>query len=175
MELIPLSGGLAQIDQQAGLGELLGVCLGPAVLGLLMFAFGLAGERSGMVKGGIKWLALVPLGIGLIMGWDYLKTVSGELGQTFIMLNMIDKKVWLYRMAFYFPLIVTIALPVWAHFSARNRSLAEDEAVIDAQEEDAGYEEEEEYEVAGDEEFDEFDDEDDEEEEEDDEPDPRRR
>ena len=135
--------GIAQVDAGAGVGELLGVTLGPLVLGLLMFFFGLLGERAGVVKPGIKWLGMVALVIGMVMGWDYFKKVTGEEGQTFIMLNMIDKKKYLYYAAFLAPLAGAILLPIWAILSKRRaRSVAEDEAILEEEYEDAGEDEE---------------------------------
>lgn len=135
--------GLAQVDVQASTTELFGVVLGPLVLGVLMFLFGLLGERAGIVKPGIKWLGMVPLLIGMLIGWDYFKKVTGEEGQTFVMLNMIEKKRFLYYGAFIAPLIGAIALPIWAILAKRRpRPLTEDEAVLDEEYEDAGEDEE---------------------------------
>lgn len=145
MEVMDFSRiGLAQVDAGAGVGELLGVALGPLIVGLLMFFFGLMGERAGVVKPGIKWLGMVALVIGMVMGWDYFKKVTGEEGQTFIMLNMIEKKKYLYYAAFIAPLSGALLLPIWAVLSKRRaaQSLAEDEEILDEEYEDTGEEDE---------------------------------
>lgn len=140
--------GLAQLTEPAGLGELFAIALGPAVLGILLFAFGRVGERAGAIKPGIKWIAMAPVIIGIIMGWEYFKTVTGPEGETFKLTFMIEKKAWLYQAAFILPLLVGIALPLWGFFAARRDAMASDEEWVDEAEADAGDEEEyeEEYE-----------------------------
>lgn len=127
------------------MGELFFMAIGPVTLGLLMFAFGLYGERTGTIKPWIKWMALVPLLFGLVFGWDYFKKVTGTEGEAFVLLNMIDRKKYLYQASFVLPLIALLILPVWA-FLAKRKAAEEDyydeEALLDEAAEDAGYEEE---------------------------------
>lgn len=139
---------LARVDEQSTITELFGVAFGPFIVGIALFFFGVVGQRAGAFKPGIKWLGLVPLVIGVVIGWDYFQKVSGPEGDAFVMLNMIEKKKTLYQLAFILPIVGLILLPVMNHFMLRRPSLAQDEFVDHEEVVDAGFEEEyeEEYE-----------------------------
>jgi len=139
---------LARVDEQSTITELFGVAFGPFIVGIALFFFGVMGQRAGAFKPGIKWLGLVPLVIGVVIGWDYFQKVSGPEGDAFVMLNMIEKKKLLYQLAFILPIVGLILLPVMNHFMLRRPGLAESEVVDHEEMVDAGFEEEydEEYE-----------------------------
>jgi hypothetical protein len=152
--IAPWSLPLARVDEGASITELFGVALGPFVIGIALFLFGAYGQRSGTFKPGIKWLGLVPLVIGAVLGWEYFQKVSGPEGDAFVMLNMIERKKVLYQLAFFAPVVGLVLLPLLNHLILRRPSLAEDEFMDHEEAVDAGYDEEYVEEIEEIEEFD---------------------
>lgn len=132
---------LARVDEGASVTELFGIAVGPFVLGIALFFFGLLGQRAGAFLPWIKWLGVVPLIFGAVIGWDYFQKVSGPEGDAYVMLNMIDKKKFLYQMAFIAPIVGLVLLPVMNHFLFRKPRLAEDEFIDHEATADAGFDE----------------------------------
>ena len=58
-------------------GELMGIALGPLLLAVILFWIGVKLQNSGKPHW-IKWIALVPLAVGLIMGIAPLQAFYGD-------------------------------------------------------------------------------------------------
>lgn len=125
--------------------ELLLVSVVPTVVGLLLFLFGIKAEESGASKF-IKWIAIVPLLVGVFVGYDYWAKVTGELGDFYRANYLINRKIVFYHMALYLPIAGLLGIGVWSYFLRRKGErptpMPQEDAVTEEEEE---YYEEEEY------------------------------
>ncbi|HRF60154.1 MAG TPA: hypothetical protein PLH94_09605 [Fimbriimonadaceae bacterium] len=120
--------------------ELLLVSIVPTVVGLLLFWFGIKAEESGAAKF-IKWIALVPLLVGLFIGYGYWQQVTGDLGDFYRANYLINRKVVFFHLAFYLPIVGLVGLGVWTFLLKRKGERAPTEEEVYEEE----YFEEEEY------------------------------